>query len=376
MNTADFSELILMITGPTYLRPEVREAGKLPEFGHRDTSEASKRFTPVCENLKKIAQVGDDYGVAIINGSGSYAMETTIRSMVSDSDKVLNVSVGAFGDLYHKMAVINGKNGVQLKFGPGKAIDLNMLEDTLKKERPQVVTFTHNETSTGVENDVKKVCDLIHQYSAIALVDGVSIFGGSETHIEKSKVMLYSFATQKSLGLPAGFGILVYHKDALKKAATVKNRGYTTDLIQHAESAEKFETLTTPNCTLANQMAVQTDYIVNVETVEKRFARHKAMRDITAKWISSLGDGFYPFAQKGYESPTVSSVAVPKEVDTKVVKSEMRKMGYLFDAGYSKMNKSLKEAGINPTIRIGHMGDITEGMLKEYLKKLEGVFLK
>src|SRR3989338_5850004 len=124
-------ELILFITGPTYVRKEVKEAALLPEFGHRD-SENEKRFEPIFENLKRIWGAGGDYDIVIIPGSGSNAMETSIRSLVAENETVLNVSVGAFGDLYHEMAMANLKPGmkaVQLKFKPGEAIELNALED-------------------------------------------------------------------------------------------------------------------------------------------------------------------------------------------------------------------------------------------------------
>ena len=93
-------------------------------------------------NLKKLAGCADDYHTIIFNGSGSSAMEATVRSLVADGECVLNVSVGAFGDLYHKMAVVNGKRAVQLKFAAGEAIDLGRLEAALTEHKPACVTFT------------------------------------------------------------------------------------------------------------------------------------------------------------------------------------------------------------------------------------------
>ena len=66
MSQTPFADLKLFITGPTYVRPEIRQAGLLPEFGHRD-SENAKRFKPIMANLKKVAQVGDDHQVIIFN---------------------------------------------------------------------------------------------------------------------------------------------------------------------------------------------------------------------------------------------------------------------------------------------------------------------
>ncbi|WP_027177954.1 pyridoxal-phosphate-dependent aminotransferase family protein [Maridesulfovibrio bastinii] len=371
---SDFAELQLFITGPILLRKEVREAGLLPEFGHRD-SENVKRFGPIMENLRKLSGAPEDYDIIIFNGSGTNVLEASVRSLVASDDTVLNVSVGAFGDLYHKLAVTNGKNAVQLKFDYGRAIDLDKLEQALEEYSPDVVTFTQNETSTGVFNNVPEVCALIHKYGAKSLVDAVSIFGGAPSCIAEAKPMMYSTSTQKSLGLPAGFGIAFVSPEGFEKAEKVENRGYTTDILAQVEKARNLQTLTTPNGTLVNQMCVQLDYIVNDETIEKRFARHEEMREMAHEWVEQM-DGYSLFAQEGYRSPSVSAVQTAPGMTVeklKQVKEAMRGHGYLFDPGYGKINKELEASGRQPIFRIGHMADISPEMLKKYLEILSGV---
>lgn len=377
MSIQDFAELQLFITGPTFIRPEIREAGLLPEFGHRD-SENNKRFGPIMAGLKQLAGAGENWRVIIFNGSGSNAMEATVRSLVADDETVLNVSVGAFGDLYHKMAVVNGKKAAQLKFAPGEAIDLARLEAALAEHKPACVTFTHNETSTGVMNDMKAVCALVRKHGALPLVDGVSIFGGAEIGLDDSGAATYATSTQKSLALPAGFGILFVNAEAVEKAKGVKNKGFATDIVAQLGRAEKSQTLTTPNTTLANQMAVQIDHIVTVEGIANRFARHEKMRGMTHEFVKSL-PGFELLAPEGHRSPTVTAVRVPQGMTVaalKKVKEAMRAKGYLFDPGYGKLNTDLEEKGQRVLLRLGHMGDVTPDMLAAYLEALKPELLK
>lgn len=382
-------KLTLFITGPTFVRDEVKKAALLPDFGHRDI-ENEIRFKPIFENLKTLWEAGENHGVVIIPGSGSNAMETSIRSLVGENETVLNVSTGAFGDLYHEMALANLKPGmkaVQLKFDPGKAIDLNKLEDALKQHKPNVVTLTHNETSTGVVNPIAEACKVVHkcglEYNVIplVLVDGVSIFGGARTPIEKIGVAMYSTSTQKGLALPAGFGLAVYSKEALEKAKRVTQRGYTTDLAAHANSAKKYQTLTTPNCALVNQLMVQLDYIINKEGINARFKRHEDMRNLTHTFVEEDLPGFEIFPEKHYASPTVTCIKVPTyftQETLNAVKEELRGHGYLMDPGYEKMNAALaKQVPPHPmTMRIGHMGDITLAMLTTYLDVLKDTLMK
>ncbi|HDQ40091.1 MAG TPA: alanine--glyoxylate aminotransferase family protein [Desulfonatronum sp.] len=374
MNHLDFASLKLFITGPTFIRDQVKQAALLPEFGHRDTENA-KRFGPIMANLKALAglPVDTDYQVVIYNGSGSTAMESSIRSLAADNDLVLNVSVGAFGDLYHKMAVVNGKQARQLSFEPGRAVDLDLLEKTMRQANPQVVTITHNETSTGVTNDIAAACRLIRAHNALPLVDGVSIFGGAPSLISESRPAMYCTSTQKSLGLPAGFGIAFVGPDAVAKAEKVKFRGHSSDILAQLGRSAKTQTLTTPNCTLANQMRVQLDHIVHGEGVQNRFDRHLKMRDMVHAWVETL-DGFELFAQAGRRSPTLTAVRCPGGMsvqDLKALKEAMRAQGYLFDPGYGKLNDALAAQGKAVLFRIGHMGDITPDMLEEYLDILK-----
>lgn len=377
MSTQDFADLQLFITGPTFIRPEIREAGLLPEFGHRD-SENVKRFGPAMAGLKELAGCADDFHVILFNGSGSSAMEATVRSLVADDETVLNVSVGAFGDLYHKMAVVNGKKAVQLKFEAGQAIDMGKLEAALVEHKPACVTFTHNETSTGVMNDMQAICKLIRKHGALPLVDGVSIFGGAKLDLSTSGAATYATSTQKSLALPAGFGILFATPEAIEKAKTVKNKGFATDIVGQLGRASKNQTLTTPNTTLANQMAVQIDYILHTEGIDNRFARHLKMQGMVHDFVASL-PGFELLAPAGHRSPTVTAVRVPAGMSVaqlKKVKEAMRAKGYLFDPGYGKLNTDLEEKGQRVLLRLGHMGDVTPEMLEAYLVALKPELLK
>jgi len=297
---------------------------------------------------------------------------------VAEDETVLNVSVGAFGDLYHKMAVVNGKKAVQLKFEPGCAIDLGKLEAALTEHKPACVTFTHNETSTGVMNDMKAVCALVRKHGALPLVDGVSIFGGAAIGLSGSGAATYATSTQKSLALPAGFGILFASPEAIEKAKTVKNKGFTTDIVTQLGRASKSQTLTTPNTTLANQMAVQIDHILHTEGIANRFARHAAMQAMVHAFVGTL-PGFELLAPEGHRSPTVTAVRVPAGMTVaqlKKVKEAMRAKGYLFDPGYGKLNTDLEEKGQRVLLRLGHMGDVTPDMVAAYLEALKPELLK
>ncbi len=377
MYTRNLLNLDLFITGPVAISKKVQEAALLPNFGHRD-SENLKRAKPIAENLLRIAECDllpeNEYIPILFNGSGSVAMEASIRSLVADDETVLTVSVGAFGDLYHKLARTNGKKAELLSFEAGKGIQLDKLEEALFKYSPKVVTITHNETSTGVRNPLEDICKLIEKYNALALIDGVSLLGCAKTHISTTKPAIYCSATQKGLGLPAGFGIAFVHEKAFEKAKSVTNRGYSSDILAQREKALKYQSLTTPNSILLNQMFVALEEIVSTEGIENRFKRHEILRDYTLSWGKSVG--LEAFAEKGFESPSLTSFSAPNSMGMsglKEAKEKMRAKGYLFDVGYGKLNEDLVAAGKSPIFRIGHMAEVSEQALEKYLSTLAEV---
>ena len=89
MSTQDFADLQLFITGPTFIRPEIREAGLLPEFGHRD-SENNKRFGPAMAGLKQLAAGAAGTvecaarGVVLVKGSRSCRMEAYSKALLEN----------------------------------------------------------------------------------------------------------------------------------------------------------------------------------------------------------------------------------------------------------------------------------------------------
>lgn len=366
------SELKLFIPGPTWIRPQIREAGSYPEFGHRDT-QAIEIIASILDNLRHIAELPAGYQAALVNGSGSNAMECAVRSLIAATDRVLCVCVGAFGELFHTLA--SGLNGQveRLDFKPGAGIDLEVLGRTLAEGHFDVVTLTHNESSTGVATDIIRACQLIREHEALAIVDGVSIFAGAPTGIAQALPAAYVTATQKCLALPPGFGIVFVNEAALAKAQTIKNRVYTLDLLRHVEMARQGQTLTTPNCTLLNQMHVQLDYIVNQEGVQERFARHRQQRDHVRAWVQARPERFSLFAAHADASPSLTSLYVDAHVDLAQTKLRMREAGYLIDTGYSKLNKRLMAESGQVMMRIPHMGDISHLMLERFLQDLDEV---
>ena len=157
----------LMIPGPTPVPESVLlDMAKHP-IGHR-SSEFSKILEKVYSNLKLIFETKND--VFIYTSSGTGAMEAAISNLVNEGDKVLSLVIGNFGQRWAKIAEAFGADVETISMPYGQAINPKDLKERLDKDTNKeikLVTITHNETSTGVTNDLKTLCQIIKDNGAL-----------------------------------------------------------------------------------------------------------------------------------------------------------------------------------------------------------------
>src|SRR5438552_2205956 len=106
----------LRVPGPTPLPEVVRDAGALDMINHRGP-EFATLLRDVTRRLKLFYQTSND--VLILTGSGTGSMEAGIVNFLSPGDRVLAVSIGAFGDRFAEIAGIFGADVTALKFPQG-----------------------------------------------------------------------------------------------------------------------------------------------------------------------------------------------------------------------------------------------------------------
>jgi len=366
------SYLKLMIPGPVYVRPEVLNIMSSAPWGHRDSEETPKRLKPIKENLKKLLYIENiNYEMIISTSSGTGLMEAAVLNCVNDEESVLCVSIGAFGDLWHKIVENCGKRAVKVSFEPGKAADPEIVEKYMKDEKFSAVTITHNETSTGVINPVKEMAEIIKNYGALVMVDTVSSMAGVPIPVKDWNIDVIVSSTQKCFGLPPGLAVGAVSEEAMKKAETVKRKGTYFNFLAFRDSNLKEQTPTTPIEALIDALNFQLNYILYEEGLENRFIRHSKLAQKVRDWIYMEHKGFKLFPSIDVASDTVTCIQHPPELDKNFLKSELRKRGYLFDTGYKK----LVEKGYH-TFRIPTMGDLTEEILDEYLNSIDEIIRK
>ncbi len=348
----------LVIPGPVEVRPEILDAQGQWMIGHR-----SNAFAELYARLQgKLRQAFFTQNrVFVMGSSGTGLWEGASRNCIRDDKKALHLVGGAFSQKWAEVSRANGKQVDVLEVEWGKAHTPEMVADALKKATYDAVCVVHNETSTGVTNPIRDIAQVVRQYDdTLLLVDTVSGFLGAEFRTDEWGIDFALTSSQKAFALPPGIAFAACSDRVLERAKQIQYRGYYFDFIEIEALAQKDNTPSTPPVALMYAADAQLDAIA-VEGLENRWQRHIQMRDTTHNWAHSRGLGLY--AQEGYRSPTVTTVANTKGFDIDAMAKFMSGKGFSMDKGYGKIK--------GKTFRIAHMGDMQPAILEEILSGLD-----
>ena len=349
----------LFIPGPVNVLDDVLEKMATPMIGHR-TKEASDLQRSISERMQKLWYTKEQ--VLLSTSSGSGLMEGAVRSCTKKRAAIF--SVGAFGDRWFKMATSNGVPADKFASEWGQPTTPEMVDKALSTGKYDLITITHNETSTGLMNPIEEIAEVVKKYpDVIFCVDMVSSAGGAKVEVDKLGIDICITSTQKCLGLPPGMAICTFSKKAIERAETVENRGMYFDLLAMYKYILKKDHQYPSTPSLSHMFAL--DY--KLEKMEKEgfeniFKRHEENANFVREWAKKH---FEMFAEEKYASNTLTTILNTKGISVADLNKKLAERGFTISNGYG----DLKEK----TFRIAHMADTTREELVELLGHIEDI---
>jgi aspartate aminotransferase-like enzyme len=349
----------LFIPGPTEVAPDVLQKMATPMIGHR-SKDASNLQREITEKLRKVMYTANP--ILLSTSSGSGLMEGSIRSLTAK--RAIVFSVGAFGNRWFKMAEANNVPADKCESEMGQPTTPEMVDKYLSTGKYDVMTVTHNETSTGVMNPVEEIAEVRKKYPDVLwLLDTVSSMAGIKIEVDRLGIDVCITSTQKALALPPGMAICSVTPRALEHGKQVKHRGWYLDLLELYKYVETKDHQYSATPSLSHMFALnyQLDRIL-AEGLENRYARHKGMAEYTRAWASKH---FSLFPNPKYASQTLTTINNTANISVKGLNDALGKLGMQVSNGYG----DLKEK----TFRIAHMGELTLNDIKEVTASIERI---
>ena len=180
---------LLFTPGPLSTSPTVK-AAMLHDLGSRDDA-----FIAIVKEIRfellRLAGVSqqEGYEAVLMQGSGTFGVESVISSVIGKQDTVLILVNGAYGERITKMAIVHGLSHIVRSFPENEVVDAASVQELLEKNDSIThVACIHSETTTGLFNPVAEIGEVCKNYGKVFIVDAMSSFGGVQMDMRAMQI--------------------------------------------------------------------------------------------------------------------------------------------------------------------------------------------
>ena len=307
----------------------------------------------------------DHYTCVLMQGSGTFSVESIISTALPDNGKLLVLPNGAYGDRIVQIAKTLKINCVFNDSGELEPPDLEKLEATLKEDRAIThVAVVHSETTTGMLNPIEKIGKIVKKHGKIFIVDAMSSFGGVPIDIEAMDVdFIVSSANKCIQGVP-GFGFIIAKKETLLKCKG-QARSLSLDLYDQWNTMEndkgKWRYTSPTHVVRAFHQAM--NELEEEGGIAKRTERYRTNHRTLVDGMRRLG--FRTLLPDAYQGHFITSFYSPESTkyDFKTFYDLLKGKGFVIYPG--KVSKA-------SAFRIGNIGDVYPADMERLVKAIEG----
>ncbi len=307
-----------------------------------------------------------EYTAVLMQGSGTFAVEATIGSVVPPQGKLLVVDNGAYGARITKIADYLKIAAHVIRQSEIEAADLNRMEEVLNTD-PAIthIAVVHCETTTGMLNPAKEVGDLARRYGKTYILDAMSSFGGIPMSIpDIGAHYLVSSANKCIQGVP-GFGFIICHRPTFEPTKGFA-RSLSLDIydqwyeMEHKGGKWRF---TSPTHVVRAFIQAM-DELEAEGGIPARHARYRENQRLLSEGMRRIG--FKPLLDDAIQSPFITAFHYPKDP------------GFAFLPFYEAMKKRrfvLYPGKVShaDTFRVGTIGQVFPEDIELLLKTIEDV---
>jgi len=326
-------EKLLFTPGPLSTSATVKQA-MLRDLGSRD-AEFLLVIKDIRHRLLELGQVADgSYEAVLIQGSGTFAVESILSSVIPRKGKLLVAINGAYGHRMAEIARVLGISCESIVFGEASPVNVQPMRAVLAND-PTIthVGAIHCETSTGILNPIAELGRAVCESGRIFIVDAMSSFGGIPIDVRRDNIdFLVSSANKCIQGVP-GFAFVLARRGLLQ-AAEGWARSLSLDLIAQwkgLESDGQFRFTPPTHALLAFWQALQE--LEEEGGIEARAGRYSANWQALMEGMTKLG--FDAYLSPEHQSHIISSFRFPGSAhfDFAVFYQRLSELGYVIYPG-------------------------------------------
>ncbi len=349
----------LFTPGPLTTSDTVREAAGV-DLGSR-SAPAAELTAWLRSAIERIAGCGNRYSAIPLQGSGTFAIEAMLCSLLDDGDHVLIVENGAYSQRMTEICRIHGIRHSVLALDHQRRFDLSDVEAALLRHGDVThMAAVHFETALGVLNDIDGLGRLGKRHGCRLLVDAISTFGAYPFDFSSGCIAAVALSSNKCLhGLP-GLAFVVADTMALARRRTP--RTLSLDLsAQHRmfETGQQWRFTPPLQAMLALRQAIR-----EFDAAGGQPARRRRYERLAARLLQGMERiGFAPVIDAAHRAPIITTFAPRAGIH----------------CAFATLNDFLFERGLviyptrhrNPdSFRVGVIGELTPDDIDDLLRAL------
>ena len=323
-------------------------------FDHCTWDDDYKKITQeIRRKLLGLAHVTEpEYTCVLMQGSGTFGVESVLTSVVGKDETLLIAANGAYGERMAQIAEHAGVSYILYREEYHKVPSAEKIGQILK-EHPDIthVAMVHSETTSGILNDIASVAKTVKAAGRIFIVDAMSSFGGVDIPVGELGIdFLISSANKCIQGVP-GFSFIICRRDKLE-ASRGKARSLSLDLYDQwltMEKDGKWRFTSPTHVVLAFAQALKE--LEEEGGIAARAGRYRRNNHLLIEKMGELG--IRPYIEGEHQGPIITTFFYPE--NRSFCFQDMYQ--YIKDRGYAIYPGKVTDAD---TFRIGNIGEIYE----------------
>lgn len=340
---------LLLTPGPLTTSLRTKQA-MLHDWGSWDA--AFNRITgDVCRQLVDIVHGADSHVCVPLQGSGTFAVEAALGTLVAREGKVLVPNHGAYCARILRILGVIGRAAVELPFAEDQPMDPAAIDAALAAD-PDIthVAVVHCETGTGILNPLHEIAQVVAARGRALIVDAMSSFGALPIDARRTPFDALIAASGKCLEGVPGMGFVIARRSALEASA---GRCHSLAMDLHDQWAYLQKTTQwrfTPPTHVVVALAEALAQFQAEGGQGARGARYADNRRTLVRGMAALG--LQPLLDESVQSPIIVTFHAPAHPawDFKAFYEGVRARGFILYPG--KLTQV-------ETFRVGCIGAIT-----------------
>lgn len=312
--------------------------------------------------------VEDGFECVLMQGAGTFAIESVLGSSVGQDDTLLILSNGAYGERQVEIAKVNGLKYNVLRFPENELVNPEVLKSFLS-DHPFIthVSVVHCETTTGIFNPIQSIGEVVKKAGCVYIIDAMSSFGGVDINLKSVDCDFLISSSNKCIEGVPGFGFILSKRKELL-TTNGRARSLSLDLYGQWAALEKNGQFRFTPPTLSLMAFRQALKELHQEGgIAARSRRYKNNMVLLTEGMQRLGFVCYlPSSLRGH---IISSFLYPTHpaFDFTEMYDFLRESGFIIYPG--KLSTS-------QAFRIGNIGHIFSEDIQHLLESIKKYLLK